>query len=49
MEILRNLALGARDLAIDVACAVRDEVAAGARRPAWWVVVSAAVLLGQCL
>ena len=49
MELLKNAALSARDLALDAAVAVRDEVRAGLRRPAWWLVTGGAVLLGQCL
>jgi len=49
MEHLKNALVGAKEITLDVVHAVKDEVAAGVRRPAWWVVVSAAVLLGQCL
>ena len=49
MEHLKNALVGAKEIALDTAHAIKDEVSAGLRRPAWWVVIASAVLLGQCL
>jgi hypothetical protein len=49
MELLTKVALGAKNLALDTAVAVRDEVTAGVQRLPWWIVTGGAVLIGQWL